>query len=67
MALGGALGNGLVRVLHGAVTDWIHLGPYPATFNLADDANRGGLLVWLADTILRAGQRRNTHSAQRFR
>lgn len=43
--VGGALGNLLDRVAHGAVTDWIHLSGYPATFNLADLAIRGGALV----------------------
>jgi signal peptidase II len=43
--LGGAFGNLLDRVVNGAVTDWVHIGWYPATFNLADVAIRGGVLV----------------------
>jgi hypothetical protein len=43
-----------VRVAHDAVIDWIHIAPYPATFNLADLAVRGGLLVVLADAVVRS-------------
>ncbi len=60
VALGGGLGNVLVRVAHGAVIDWIHIAPYPATFNLADAAIRGGLLVVLADAVVRTVRNRNT-------
>jgi signal peptidase II len=42
VALGGALGNLVERTVHGAVTDWLHVWPYPATFNLADVAVRAG-------------------------
>jgi signal peptidase II len=59
-ALGGALGNLAVRVVHGSVIDWIHAAPYPATFNLADVSVRGGLLVVLADVVLRSARRRIT-------
>ena len=67
VALGGALGNLAVRVVHGAVIDWIHLAPYPATFNLADVAVRGGLLVVLADALLQTVGGRNTQSANEIR
>ncbi|QJA06067.1 signal peptidase II [Thermosulfurimonas marina] len=47
---GGALGNGIDRLWHGAVFDFVdlHLGPYhwPA-FNLADAAIVLGLLLYL--------------------
>ena len=46
--LGGALGNVIDRVARGAVTDWIHVSGYPATFNLADLAVRGGALGLIA-------------------
>lgn len=48
--LGGALGNLADRLFRspglgrGAVVDWIHVGWYPATFNLADLAIRVGAL-----------------------
>lgn len=45
LALGGGLGSLFVRLVHGAVIDSIHLAPYPATFNRADLAIRGGLLL----------------------
>lgn len=43
--LGGALGNLADRVAHGAVTDWLGVAWYPATFNLADVVLRSGLLT----------------------
>jgi signal peptidase II len=46
--LGGAVGNLVDRVMNGAVTDWIHVAWYPAPFNLADVAIRGGALVAVA-------------------
>lgn len=48
LALGGGLGNLIDRLTRGAVTDWIHVAGYPATFNLADIAVRVGLLIALA-------------------
>jgi len=51
LAAGGAAGNlvdRLIRppsVLHGGVTDWLHVWFYGPTFNLADLWLRGGLLV----------------------
>ncbi len=36
VVLGGALGNLGDRLAHGAVTDWVHVAAYPATFNVAD-------------------------------
>lgn len=49
MALGGGVGNLADRIAHGAVTDWIRLGFYPDTFNLADVAIRAGLVLVLLD------------------
>lgn len=46
--MGGALGNGVDRIAHGAVTDWIHVPWYPPTFTLADVAIRAGALVAVA-------------------
>ena len=37
-----ALGNLIDRLANGAVTDWAGIAWYPATFNLADVAIRGG-------------------------
>jgi signal peptidase II len=51
LAAGGAAGNLLDRlirppgVLHGAVTDWIHVSFYGPTFNLADVFLRAGVLI----------------------
>lgn len=53
VVLGGAVGNLLDRVVNGAVTDWIHIAWYPATFNLADVAIRGGLVVAVVARALR--------------
>ncbi len=53
--LGGALGNLIDRLANGAVTDWVGIAWYPATFNLADVAIRGGAVVAL---VLREVHRR---------
>jgi signal peptidase II len=59
--LGGALGNLADRLFRspglgrGAVVDWIHVGGYPATFNLADVAIRLGAVGALA-AVLGAGR-----------
>ncbi len=51
LAAGGAAGNLADRLtqppgmLHGAVTDWIHLSFYGPTFNLADVWLRAGVLI----------------------
>lgn len=45
VATAGGLANLLDRLVHGSVTDWIHLAGYGPTFNLADIAVRGGLVV----------------------
>lgn len=47
VVLGGALGNLIDRLANGAVTDWVGISWYPATFNLADVAIRGGVVVAL--------------------
>jgi signal peptidase II len=63
VVLGGALGNLADRLFRspgigrGAVTDWIHVAGYPATFNLADVAIRAGA-VGAAAVLLGAGARR---------
>jgi signal peptidase II len=51
--LGGAVGNLLDRVVNGAVTDWVRVAWYPATFNLADVAIRSGVLVAVAVRVVR--------------
>lgn len=53
VVLGGAIGNLLDRVIHGGVTDWLSVPWYPATFNLADVAIRGGLLAAVTVGIVR--------------
>ena len=60
-ALGGAVANLIDRLGRGSVTDWIRVAPYPAYFNVADVAVRGGLIaaVILAFTRRRSG----AHSA----
>jgi signal peptidase II len=51
LAAAGAAGNLIDRlirppsVLHGGVTDWLHVRFYGPTFNLADVWLRGGLLI----------------------
>jgi signal peptidase II len=45
VVLGGAVGNLVERLARGSVTDWLHVWPYPATFNLADVAVRSGVLA----------------------
>lgn len=47
LALGGAAGNLIDRLAHGAVDDFIVLGPWPV-FNLADTAMTAGvgLVAW---------------------
>lgn len=52
VVLGGALGNLLDRVVQGAVTDWMQVPWYPATFNLADLCIRGGIIAALALRLL---------------
>ena len=62
--LGGAAGNLADRLIRspglgrGAVTDWIHLWGYPATFNLADVAIRVGALGAIAAALLSSRQTR---------
>ena len=53
--VGGALGNLADRIAHGAVTDWLQVAGYPATFNLADVVLRCGLV---AAVVLRLRIRR---------
>jgi len=45
VVLGGATANLIERVGRGAVTDWVHVAPYPPYFNVADVAVRGGLIA----------------------
>ena len=58
VVLGGALGNLIDRLANGAVTDWAGITWYPATFNLADVAIRGGAVAAL---VMREVHRRRTH------
>jgi lipoprotein signal peptidase len=53
VVLGGAAGNLFDRLRHGAVTDWIHIAPYPPYFNVADLAIRGGLAAALVLALCR--------------
>ena len=71
---GGAAGNLADRLLRspgpgqGAVVDWIHVAGYPATFNLADAAVRGGAAGALVATLA-AGRwtaRRTATPGRRF-
>ena len=57
VVLGGALGNLFDRLAKGAVTDWVGIAWYPATFNLADVAIRGGAVAAL---LIREVHRRRT-------
>lgn len=64
LALGGGLGNLADRGWHGAVTDWIQVAGYPATFNLADVAVRLGALtavvaLWLGGRTSRSHRRQH--------
>jgi len=54
VVLGGALGNLLDRVAQGAVTDWMQVAWYPATFNVADLCIRGGIIAALTLRLLRS-------------
>lgn len=62
LLIGGALGNVLDRLRHGAVTDFLdfHLGAYhwPA-FNLADVAVVGGVALLLLDGFLAPQEQRH--------
>lgn len=60
VVLGGALGNLIDRLANGAVTDWVGISWYPATFNLADVAIRGGVVVAL---VVRQVQHRRRRPA----
>lgn len=51
VAAGGGAGNLVDRIVHGSVTDWIHVSGYPPTFNLADVFVRGGILAAIAFTV----------------
>lgn len=56
MVVGGALGNLLDRVVHGAVVDFILVNPwgvFPYTFNVADSAITVGVALLLLDSWLR--------------
>lgn len=58
--LGGAAGNLVDRLRHGAVTDWIHIAPYPPYFNVADLAIRGGLVAAAVVALCRYRSRDDT-------
>jgi lipoprotein signal peptidase len=54
LALGGAVGNTLDRLLSGRVVDFITVPGYPFQFNLADVAIRLGAMLLLFDIIRHA-------------
>ncbi len=56
---GGAAGNLLDRLARGEVTDWLHVTWYPATFNVADLAVRGGVLVVVVARLVHHHRTRN--------
>lgn len=61
LLIGGALGNAVDRVVHGAVADfillyWIPFFPY--VFNLADSAIVAGVTLLLYDSVFVEGRRR---------
>ena len=60
VVLGGAVGNLIDRLANGAVTDWVGISWYPATFNLGDVAIRGGVVVAL---VIRQVHHRRTRPA----
>jgi signal peptidase II len=51
LILGGAVGNGYDRLVHGEVTDFIALHWFP-TFNLADSAVTVGVILLLLEYLL---------------
>lgn len=53
VVLGGATANLIERVGRGAVTDWVHVAPYPPYFNVADVAVRGGLIACVVLVLVR--------------
>ena len=54
--IGGAIGNGIDRFLHGAVTDFISVGDllpfFPWVFNIADSAITIGVMFIMLDIFL---------------
>ncbi|HEY8641347.1 MAG TPA: signal peptidase II [Candidatus Dormibacteraeota bacterium] len=52
LILGGTLGNGYERLVHGAVTDFITVHWWPV-FNIADSAISVGVVLLLAGNLLR--------------
>ena len=52
LILGGTLGNGYDRVVHGTVTDFINFHFWPV-FNVADSAISIGVLLMIAGYLLR--------------
>lgn len=59
IAIGGAIGNLLDRIVLGAVPDPFRLAPYPYSFNLADLLIRLGLVVWFVSLAVAALRRRS--------
>jgi signal peptidase II len=58
LLIGGALGNLLDRVVHGAVVDFLLVNPkwlFPYTFNPADAAITVGVVALLLDSMRRRG------------
>ncbi|MFZ0216409.1 MAG: signal peptidase II [Candidatus Dormiibacterota bacterium] len=58
LILGGAVGNGYDRLVHGQVTDFIALPLWP-TFNLADSAVTIGIVLLIGGYVLRPRSERS--------
>lgn len=57
LILGGAIGNAIDRVVHGAVADFIHvfgLGYHFYVFNVADAGITVGVILLIADSLMQA-------------
>ena len=52
LVLGGTLGNGFDRIVHGTVTDFINVHFWPV-FNVADSAISTGVVLLIAGYLLR--------------
>ncbi len=63
LLLGGAMGNGIDRLLFGSVVDFIDLRLIRfAVFNLADVSINLGIICWLIDSFKKPSNHRNSRS-----